>query len=167
MAKHKSLDSLFSAIKDELADSMRKHVAPEVKHIQSIMIQEHVYDVYNVIGGNKQEPYVYERRGTSGGLADTQNMIEEVDRIGNEVVLSVTNRTKGQDQTSLYIAPLVEYGDGAGYGEYQYKTNRDDTSYQYLQARPFTQKTVDRLRETNIHIDKLRDSLKSKGYKIK
>jgi hypothetical protein len=166
MPSFDNLKDLFKYVEKEVSDSMKKEVSEVVKKVQQKAIEDEVYDKYNIVGGSQQEPYVYERRRDHGGLSDPNNMIEVVQVIGNEIVLQVTNITKGKDDSGLYVAELVEYGDNKGYGEYEYKNNRDGTAYQYRNPRPFTKETINRLKESGQHIDALRRSLKTKGFDI-
>lgn len=167
MPTFNNFDDLMKFIKQEVADSMQTDVAEVVKQVEQEMIQIDVYDVYNIVNGVHQEPYVHVRRKTYGGLQDTQNMKAEIVEVSNDnVVLSITNETRGDKQTSLYVAPLVEYGDMSGYGEYNYKTNRDGTAWQYLQARPFTADTIKELEASGKHVNALRESLIRKGFNV-
>lgn len=153
----KNLDDLFRHVKKEVQESMKSDVSEVVKDVQQYAIEKEVYDKY--------DPFNYSRRKENGGLQDKDNMIEVVDVVGNQIILSITNETRGKNEKSLYIAPLVEYGDGV-HGEYQYKANRDGTEYRYLDPRPFTSRTIEELSRTGIHIDTLVSSLTSKGFKF-
>lgn len=166
MPEFDKVSELMKYVQKEIADSLEKDVVPEIKNIEREEIQKVVYDAYNNLGTVRIDPYEYQRRMDHGGLSDPNNMIEVVEIVGNEVILSVANKTKGQDNPSYYIAELVEYGDGYNGMEYDYKQNRDNTAYQYLNPRPFTAETVKRLESQGIHMQKLIDSLKGKGFVI-
>lgn len=161
MPEFKDLKSLFKHIEKNVAESMKDEVAETVKEVEQEAIENVVYDAYS-----GEHPWVYERRKDDGGLSDKENMHEVVTVVNGNVILSITNMTTGSQEPDLYIAPLVEFGDNAGYGEYQYKFNRDNTAYQYLQPRPFTEATIENLRESGVHVIALKDSLKRKGFKI-
>lgn len=158
-------NELFKYLQNEIADSLKNEVTEIVKEVEQEAIQEQVYDRYNIVGGRRKDPYVYQRRMGHGGLSDPNNMVQVVQIVGDEVVLEVTNITKGQQDSNLYVADLVEYGDGSG-GEYDFKNNRDGTAYQYLNPRPFTEETIKRLEASGVHVNALRNSLKRKGFII-
>lgn len=135
-------------------------VAEIVKSIEQDMIEDLVYDVY--------EPYEYQRRGNSnGGLQDKSMMISPIKQVGNHIILSVINTAKGQNEEDLYLAPLIEYGHNNGYGEYQYRFNRDNSSWKYLTSRAFTQATIDALRRSGIHVKTLKNGLIKLGLNVK
>lgn len=169
-------------LKKDIDDSLDKSVAPTVKHAE----HEVVYDVvYNTTEGNYRrgvEVYGgrYIRRYDDGGLSDVRNMRHTV----NAGVLSVTNDTppnpmlngvdysykiddgddwhiRGASSTpgDTSIARLVENGiySKSGYG-YDY--------WGKAKARPFTEKTVERLRGSGEHIESLRKGLSRKGFAI-
>ena len=93
-------------------------------------------------------------------------MIEDVKITNNSVEMSVRNTTTGKDD-SFEIADLIEYGDGHNGKEYSYKENREGTSDQYLNSRPFTERTIRELENYRLHIDALKGDLENKGIKFK
>lgn len=160
MPTFNNLNDLFKHLQKKVTDTMNDEVAYIVKFEEQRQIEDSVYSVY-------PQPYVYERRRfNDGGLQDIEMMVSTVSIQGNNVVLSVVNEARGKDQEDLYLAPLVEYGDNTGHGEYQYKYNRDMTSWQYLQSRPFTSNTIEALRRSGAHIKAFKDGMRSRGIRI-
>lgn len=153
-------------LKDKIANALENEVAEIVRDHQQIAIEDVVYSRYNVVDGVHQDPYVYERRRDRGGLSDRHNMIGTIDYTTDGVRLSIENITKGAD-SNFEIAGLIEYGDGWQGKEYEYKRNRDNTAYQYLNPRPFIQTTRDRLRQSGDHVRSLRDGLIRQGIVVK
>jgi len=155
MAYHKNLKSLFSKLQqDVIPDILGKEVYQEVVETESEMMQRHVYDAY--------DPVTYERRGASGGLADPRNHVASFFyRNNSEIGMLVQNTTKGKDQ-NMYLAGLVEYGHGGGYGEYQYpyRTYGEPT---FLNPRRFTYQTILELERTLKHVEAFRSGLKRHG----
>lgn len=133
-------------------------------------IQEEVYDKYRIDkNGMKKEPWENIRRKTYGGLKDSKNIVGKINKLSNnEIELEVVNTTKGKNGSlrGKEIAELIEYGDGYNGLEYDYKYNRDGTAKQYLNPRPFTQKTIEELENNKKYIDELKQELKSKGLEL-
>lgn len=165
MPTFNSIQELQAYLNKEMADVLKNEVAQTVKNIEQEKVITEVYDKYNITENGLQEPYKYQRRGWNGGLADQKNMTENVNETAGGVTLTVENITKGQ-QSGEEIAGLIEFGDGNGYGEYDYKLNRDGTSWQYLRARPFTKTTEEELASTGEHIQVFKNGMKSKGIDI-
>ena len=116
------LKAISKKLQEQIGDVLKNEVAEKIKDIEQETIQEEVYDVYNIVDGNWQEPFMYERRyDKKGGLQSRDSMKAELSP--DNTTLTITNIAKGQDDSNLYIAPLVEYGDKV-YGEYDYKKNR-------------------------------------------
>lgn len=128
------MKSLEAFLLQKIQRAMVDTVALEVKQLESENIKEVVYNSY--------APKVYDRREDNGGLSDIGNMKHQVISGGNHVVLSVDNTTMSNpnynpnNKSPFELAGLVEYGDGAGFGEYDYKSSPD-----YLQPRRFIEKT--------------------------
>ena len=114
--------------------AMATTVASEVKQLESENVKAVVYDTYS--------PKQYIRREDNGGLSDVNQMKSETFSGGNMVVLNVENNTMSNqnynpnNKDPFPLAGLVEYGDGSGYGEYDYMGSSD-----YLKPRPFIEKT--------------------------
>lgn len=160
MPDFKDINSLLKYIQKQMNATMKEEVAQEVKFEEQRQIQKIVYEAY-------PNPYAYDRRMyDDGGLQDLDMMVAVTEVRKNEVILSVVNMAKGQDEEDLYIAPLIEYGDGEGHGEYQYKFNRDHSSWRYLQSRPFTAETIDALRRSGKHIKAFKDGMRKRGIEI-
>ena len=162
MPEFKNLTELNKYINQQMKNALQNEVAQVVKNKEQEKVVTEVYEKYTP---NNGEPWVYERRGTSGGLADQRNMKSKVKNIKDGVELSVENVTKGKDE-KVQISDLVEFGDGYRGLEYDYKENRDDTADQYLQSRPFQERTVDELAQTNEHVKAMKNGLIRQGLNV-
>lgn len=155
MAKVKSLSELENYLKKYVMNGLESDVAEVIKDEEVEKVISEVYEKY--------EPIEYERRFDANGLADRDNMIEEVDDLGQYILLGVTNMTTGSDEEE-YIAPIVEYGHGK-YGDYDYYSIAKDKSF--ASPRPFQRATIDELEENKKHVNALRDYLNKNGIKTK
>jgi len=166
MPKFNTLKQLEDHINKLMRDALNVEVAKVVKDTEQEKVITEVYDKYKPSSPDG-EPWIYKRRGSSGGLADQRNMKHKVVSLGtaNGLELSVENKTNGKDD-KVQISDLIEYGDGYNGLEYDWKDNRDDTADQYLQARPFQQKTVQELEQTNEHVEAMRKGLRRQGLDV-
>lgn len=162
MPEIKSLTELNKYLNKQIRSVMEQEMATMVKNEESKSVEKNVYQQYQP---NDGEPFIYERRKTSGGLADKKNMKHKVKNIPNGVELSVENVTKGKND-KFKIADLVEYGDGFDGKEYEYKDNRINTADEYLQARPFTERTVESIQQSNEHLLVMKLGLKARGIDV-
>lgn len=160
-----SLHDVVNKLKQNTQEIVVNEVADVVVKTQKERIQTDVLDKYHIDEetGESTEPFVYERRYENGGLISDENIIVEVIENG----ITVRNVTKAKDNDTFNLAELIENGDGYNGLEYTYKDNRDDTSYQYLQPRPFIKNTRQELRENRKHIKALKEGLKNKGYNVR
>lgn len=160
------LESHINKVLKNTLDADDNMVADIVKTTESDKVEEVVYDKYRP---NRGEPWVYERRGTDGGLADTSNMEHEAQMSGNKVKMEVINTTPPHDEYNGNglkdgdVASLVEGGDGTSGLEYSGKTNRSGDAYKYLGARPFQRETVAELKRNGLHAQALASELRGKG----
>jgi hypothetical protein len=66
---------------------------------------------------------------------------------------------------------LIEFGDSNGFGEYDYITNKggkaygEVDAYKYLNPRPFTESTVEALKESGAVEKALKESLNKNGIR--
>lgn len=154
--KFKNLNQLFSHINKNIKEIMETDIVEAVKDEQQRQIETEVYGKY--------EPFEYERRRWNGGLQDRDNMVATpIKKTKDGYIISVVNLTKGDGNESLYLAPLIEYGHGKGYGEYDYPYNRDNTAWKFLRARPFTQATVDALKKSGLLTEVMKQELNRRG----
>lgn len=160
----RNMSELSKALEKHIKQSMENEVAKVVKDVMQEKIQDEVYDAYNwpEHESSRKEPYIYERRYSRGGLIDRDNITHEVSKDG---VLTVENIAKGKDSGDD-LAPLIESGQGRGHGSYDYEFNRDGTSWQYLQPRPFIAKTREALQEEQSYVKALKDALKKQGIRV-
>jgi hypothetical protein len=152
---------LEKILKQKIQDSLKNEVAQVVKKTMQEHVESDVYDAYHIDEdtGELTQPFRYKRRGRSGGLADIDLMESDV----NDLTLSVSNMAKGEDG---YLAGLINYGDGYNGMHYEYDTNRDDTSWQYLRPRPFIDNTAEELNLTKEHEQVLRQALRKRGLNV-
>jgi hypothetical protein len=165
LAAFKNLKELEKFLNNKIKSAMANEVAEKVRDVQQSKIDTEVYDAYQP-NTPDNEPYVYDRRKDNDGLRDRENMIADVKDSGHGVELSVENVAKGKDK-DFQLAGLIEYGDNAGYGEYDYKYNREGTAEQYLKERPFIEETRKSLRQTKQHVDALKQGLHRQGINSK
>lgn len=165
MAQFKNLKELEKFLNNKIKSAMQNEVAEKVRDVQQSKIDSEVYNAYQPSSPDG-EPFVYDRRRDNDGLRDRDNMVAKVKDSANGVELSVENVTKGKDK-DFEIAGLIEYGDNSGYGNYDYKYNRDGTAEQYLKERPFIQETRKSLIQSKEHVDALKQGLKRNGINIK
>jgi hypothetical protein len=166
MTEFATLKQLEKHIEKLMREALNTEVAEVVKNKEQQKVITEVYDKYSPSTPNG-EPWEYKRRGLNGGLADKKNMKQKVKRTGKnaELELTIENKTKGKDE-NMYISDLVEGGDGYNGLEYQFKNNRDGTANEYLQPRPFQQKTVEELEQSNDHVDAMKKGLQRLGLDV-
>jgi hypothetical protein len=162
MPQFNDLNKMLKYLQQDVLDSMSKDVADKVKEVEQKHVQDDVFDAY-------PGQHSYQRR-SSYGLDDPNNMIEDFKIVGDQVILTVSNMTRGKDETDRYIADLVEYGDSSvnpnqGQGIYQYQYN--GSQYTYMNPRPFLERTIEDLEKNQQHKETLKNSLKRKGYDVK
>jgi hypothetical protein len=167
MPEFKTIKQIEAHINKLMREALNTEVAKVVKNKEQEMVVSEVYDKYSP-STEDGEPWEYERRGWKGGLADQKNMKHKTVSLGtgNGLQLSVENKTKGKDDKNMYISDLIEGGDGYNGLEYNYKSNRDGTAGQYLKARPYQQKTVESLEQSNEHVEALKKGLIRQGLDV-
>lgn len=167
-----NLDDLSKYVVNIAKDSLKNEIFDIVRKEEQEKIQEEVYDKYRIKNNEKKEPFIYSRRMTSGGLKDEKNIKGKVKKISNgEVELEVTNITKGNDAykstlAGKEIAEVIEYGHGYNGLYYDYPYNRDGTAWQFLNPRPFIQKTIEELENNKKYIDEFKKALNNKGIEV-
>ena len=141
-------------------NALEQEVAIAVKVEEVYAIYDTVYGVYKPAEGE------YERRETSGGLADPSNMHTSV-ADNRLVVKNVTQpnpvaRIHGEyTKANIYVnlPQLVEYGHGHG-GFYQVSHGP------WASPRPFTEATREALRSGKQHVSALKAGLVRQGLKV-
>lgn len=137
-----SFAELKRLLKQSNASSLQGEVAHAVKKNLKRSIEANVYDVYT--------PTVYERQRDQGGLTDDHNMI--VDMVGQDIVSIESQRMDGSKNVGL----TVETGQGYDY------------SFAYSgRPRPFVEKAVEELQNTNDHFAALYRGLVRQGLDVK
>lgn len=168
MATFENLKQLEAYVNKAMMDAMKTEVSEAVRTEQVSKIQTEVYDKYTAPSGK------YYRRNGNDGLMDKKNMQSTITQDGNGVSLEVKNIAQGQtsppvDYTSGtsqpdYLAGIIERGRKNGDGLYAY--NREGTQEQFLQPRPFTEKTVESLKQTGEHIEAMKKGLKRQNISV-
>lgn len=158
------LQQKLNQIKRDMKESLQNEVTKYIKDKMQEHIRSDVYGQYHRLEalGFIDEPFVYERRYENGGLISREN----IKMTPTENGIMIENITKGSNQ-SIPLAELVEHGDGYNGCEYDNKENRDNTSYQYLQPRPFLKNTKEEIENSKECIEIIKNSMKNKGYIIK
>jgi hypothetical protein len=162
MPTFKSIKELHEFLKDKVIRGiLDNEMAEMVKRVEQEAIEEVVYQVYT--------PQEYKRRGHSGGLIDKDYMEHSVSEDGT--VLEVINDTPpnygyGGEENVEDLPALVEFGHGSWYrGRQQFYTYPSDK--RFIQPRPFTKATRDKIEQEKLHIKTMKDALESKGIKTK
>lgn len=157
----KNLKQLRKYIEKALQNSLENEVFEMVKDTESRHTVSDVYDVY--------KPKIYERRDTSGGLGDTDNIIYDEAKLKNENILSVENATEfnhryGTKNHGVGLADLIEKGDKrfGGTSDYEYDYPKSD----YAKPRPFISNTKEEIKDTKSHIKALKRGLSRNGINI-
>lgn len=154
----KNFSELAKLIQKKIDSALRNEVTEKVKDVMQDKVQSEVYDVYT---SNSDHPDAYIRREEDSGLKDRDNMIGIV----KDGVLSVENVTRMQD-TGYYEAGLIEYGNNAGYGNYDYSPAKNSVG-DFRQSRPFIEETRRELDRTDVHVEAMKKGLKRQGLDIK
>lgn len=155
-----NMAQLNSYINKQLEKVLKNDVSPVIKEKESEMVEQEVYAKYKP---NNGEPWRYERRKEHGGLADINNMKEYINVKNNKVNLEIVNETTGDE--GYLIADLVEGGDKKNGKEYKYKNNRSGDAQDYLNPRPFQEKTVEALNSSSEIKQAVRRGLNNLGIK--
>lgn len=151
-----NLKELEKLINQKIAKALADDVAETVKDVMQEKVQTEVYDAYT---SHSDHPDKYVRRGMQGGLQDRKNMKSEV--IDNTLI--VENKTRMAD-TGYELSGLVEYGNNAGYGSYDYPLAKNSEG-SFLKPRPF-------ISETRLEVSKgkaedaLKRGLKKQGLSV-
>lgn len=159
-------EALAKANKQLLAkidDAMTKEVFEEVRDEEAATIYEEVYKVYT--------PRIYRRRGEYGGLGDPYNIEIRggAAQGGRMVIVNMTEPNPGgtmnddQVTTGKNLPELVEYGDGYKFYRYDFPSRKG----RYMEARPFTAKTIERLKQSRAHVTALKEGLRRQGVNVK
>lgn len=150
---YKSVAALKTAIRDAVHDGLWD-AEDEIKDTESVAIETMVYERY--------DPSIYERRGSSGGLASPQNMqAYPLDYLS----MAVANTTPFNPNTSTGISRnkgnelsiLIEGGNGAGGYEYDFADHSSDKSFAI--PRPYRDYTVELLEQNQVVLRSIQASL--------
>lgn len=164
------LTKQINALVKETLNNPNSLTAEEIKRTESDMVEQEVYNRY---GPDSDEPWVYQRRGDNGGLADVGNMWHEAVESRGKVSMLIMNLTppnpefNDNDLKTGQVAMLVEGGHGSRGLRYSSTKNRSGDAGKYLAPRSFQQKTIETLRNNKMHIQTLAFELRQKGLDTK
>lgn len=159
MTIKEALKNAKPALEKKISNALNTEVAEAVKNREADVIVDVVYAALT--------PVDYERRGDGGGLGDIGNITHTVD--GNKLIVSNEtppnpylnglNPSGGMTTTTKPIAALIEKGihasDGYGY------------DYAHVEPRPFTEETIESLKDDRAHVSALKKGLRRQGLKVK
>ena len=146
----------------KIDDAMTKEVFEEVRDEEAATIYSVVYKVYT--------PRIYRRRGEYGGLGDPYNIEIKggTAKGGKMAVVNVTDPNPGGTMnndrvtTGKNLPELVEFGDGYKFYHYDFPSRG-----RFMDARPFTAKTIEHLKASRAHITALKAGLRRQGINVK
>jgi len=152
--KVKNLSELRKYIEKCIEDSLKNEVFEAIKNIELKHVKEDVLSVYS--------PKEYQRR-SHGGIDDKNNITHEKLKNG---VLKVKNITKFNSEyetenAGLGLPLLIEYGHGESGYFYDYASSDDFTN-----PRPFTENTIQEIKDSKQHIDAFKQGLKRNKINI-
>lgn len=162
----KNLQELSKYLKNPVLNSSifsNEQIRQRVATQMSKAVQEVVYNAYT--------PEEYVRRGRDGGLADPDNVrITKVEVIGNRIIVSINNLTKGQDR---YIPIYGKQVDSLNNQYIAETINEGIESNWYLsgewsKARPFIQKTIENIKANpQPLINAIKSAYRKAGFKVR
>lgn len=163
MTIHEALVKANKQLMAKIDDAMTKEVFAEVRDEEAATIYAEVYKLYT--------PRIYRRRGEYGGLGDPYNIeIQGGSAIGGRMaVVNMTAPNPGGCTSDALVTTgknlpeLVEYGDG--YKFYSYDFPKRGAAF--MGPRPFTAKTIERLKRSCAHVNALKAGLKRQGINVK
>ena len=146
----------------KIDDALSKEVFEEVRDEEAATIYSEVYKVYT--------PRIYRRRGEYGGLGDPYNIEIKggTAKGGKMAVVNVTDPNSGGTMnndrvtTGKNLPELVEFGDGYKFYHYDFPSRG-----RFMDARPFTAKTIEHLKASRAHITALKAGLRRQGINVK
>lgn len=161
MTMQQALAKVNRQLVSKIDSALTKEVFEEVKDEEVATIEDVVYGVYT--------PRIYRRRGEYGGLADPYNIEIQggAAQGGRMAVVNATDPNPGgctsdaQVTTGKNLSQLVEHGDGHKFYRYDFPSGG-----KYMQARPFTTKTVENLKKSSAHVKALKNGLRRQGIKV-
>lgn len=149
-----NLSQIQAYLESQLQSVLKSEMAIEdvMSEVMSQAVQDVVYASYT--------PYIYERRGLEGGLADQRQMVvTDVLFEPKQLRLLFENLTMGNDSMSNeYIADMIEEG---------LKDSWSNPDGIWSEKREFIKETADRLRQNPDRlINAIRKGLISRGFKL-
>ena len=160
MTIREALLKINSALIPKIDDALTNEVFAEVQDEEVASIYEEVYKSYT--------PKMYRRRTQYEGLGDPDNIKIKggAAKDGKLVVINTTDPNPdgcidgAKVTTGKDLPALVEFGQGHKFYSYDFHGKGG-----YMKPRPFTRKTLERLKQSKAHIAALKDGLKRQGVK--
>lgn len=145
-----NMNELRDLINSKINEVLQNEVKELVKNTVSESINEVVYSSYS--------PTKYNRRGTSGGLADENNVHSELTGEGELTtnISATSNNSVVDGSTSGDLAKWIVYGNVPNIF--------NDKSYPWMYPRDFVQDTVDKLNDGRL-AKTFKSALVSRGIK--
>lgn len=160
MREFNNVGQLQDYLMSQINDAMGNEVLEAVKEVEIETIGKVVYDVFT--------PVWYKRRYDDGGIADPNNIVGTITRGNNSCEMFVQNITPAKmynesnggkpysdspSANSGYVAGIVESGSG-----YEYSPHPG--------ARPFTKKTIMKLKREKQCKSSLAAGLSARGIEV-
>lgn len=166
MAVVKGWNALIQSVVKQVDETVKKDVFPVVKEVYQKHIQAEVYDAYS--------PVTYQRRGSDGGLIDSDNIVGKYkDRVLEVRNIAKPNESIAQPKTpyspayDTQFAAWIERGKAYTGDAKKYLFGpRDHSDESWALPRPFTKETVKDLSVNQQHKKALCDGLKRRGLKV-
>ena len=160
MTIREALEKANTALQRKIDDALTKEVFAEVQDEEAAAIYEEIYKTYT--------PKMYRRRGQYEGLGDPDNSKIQggAAKDGKLVVINTTNPNPdgcfdgAKVTTGKDLPALVEFGQGHKFYSYDFHGKGG-----YMKPRPFTRKTLERLKQSKAHIAALKAGLKRQEVK--
>lgn len=163
MTIREALEKANTALQRKIDDALTKEVFAEVQDEEAATIYEEIYKTYT--------PKMYRRRGQYEGLGDPNNIKIKggAAKGGKLIVINTTDPNPdgcidgAKITTGKDLPELVEFGQGHKFYSYDFPGRGKG----YMKPRPFTAKTIQRLKESKAHIAALKAGLQRQGIKTK
>lgn len=152
-----------SKVKSKVGDTLSHEVFEAVKEEESAAIDSEVYGVYT--------PKKYRNRGLGAGMADPSNIVMS-DGSASNGKLTVVNITEPNPAgcednwrvtTDKNLPELIEFGQGYNSMGYDFPRH----GLRYMEPRPFTEKTIENLKNNKAHVEAMKNGLRKRGLNIK
>lgn len=147
---------LFNELRSDIEGALMNEVLDKVKDIEIKHIETEVYSVYS--------PTIYGRRLDEGGLLDPDNIVGNVKNMELTVEnITPFNEDYATKNKGIGLAEMVNEG-----GNYTHDYDYGFRSFEapYSKARPFLDKTIDEIEDTESVENALAKGLKNRKYDV-